>query len=87
MWPEQGASPLVYSGGQGARKVRTLDIPFPRLVLAHRGLHFGDVASCGVAQETFGCLTFVRMARLVFTAVSCAASLSSRLLAQPPRFL
>jgi hypothetical protein len=33
---EQGASPLAQTRGQGARKVRTLDIPFPRLVLAHR---------------------------------------------------
>jgi hypothetical protein len=34
----QGASPLGNSGGQGARKVWTSDIPFPRLVPAHRGL-------------------------------------------------
>jgi hypothetical protein len=37
---EQGASPLVYARGQGARKVRTSDIPFPRLVLARRGSFF-----------------------------------------------
>jgi hypothetical protein len=49
---EQGASPLDYSGGQGARKVRTLDIPFPRLVLAHRG--FDPHRESGIGNRESG---------------------------------